>query len=138
MNNDSIINILQFLKYDYILKILEINNNNIDNNIKHHILMSINKKANTIIKFFKYTHNIFKNIDQVELKNTKLMGLYYFKNYEKEYASEWIIFPCSWKFNIIKKSSYYINIMNEKISDKYKLFKIQQNLTLQEIAYIGW
>ena len=107
------------------------------------ILNSINKqyiiKANKIKKFLKMSVNMFKSIDTIDLNTTKLMGLFYFKNYEHKYAIGWIDFSiCEWKNKILTESKSYYDILNENISIKYKLFKIQQNLTLEDISSIGW
>ena len=133
---DLLLNTCQYLNY-YQLKNIYLSNK-LFNTYEEYLFKNFEIKANIIKRFFKYSNDLLKNIHKIELVNTKLMGLYYFKSYEIEFAKGWIEFPCDWKFNIIKNSNSYKNIINQDISVKYKLFKIQQNLTLQDIEYIGW
>lgn len=135
-NSYLLLHTSQYINYFDLKNIIDISK--INNSHKNYLFDQYIKKANIIKRFFKMSHGILKNIDSIELYNTKLWGLFYFKYYEKEHAEHWIEFPCDWKFNIIKNSKSYNDIIKQNINVKFKLFKVQQNLTVQDIEFIGW
>ena len=83
-NSYLLINTSQYINYYDLINIL--NNSNITTDNKKYLFGTFEKKANTIKKFFKKSHNLLKNIDVIDLNNTKLWGLYYFKNYEPKFG----------------------------------------------------
>ena len=130
-----LINTSMFINYFDLVNIINL----YDNFNKNKFLYDYITKANIIKKFFKNTINIFKNINENRLHNPKLCALYYFKYYPSEFTEKWIFFEgCEYKSNIIKNSKSFNDIIKQPISTKYKLFKIQLTLNIEDIKYIGW
>ena len=90
----------QYINYFDLINLFNINK--LNDKQKNYLFRICIHKDNFIKKFFKKSKHILKNIGSIELINTKLWGLFYFKYYENKYALDWVNFPCDWKFNIIK------------------------------------
>ena len=114
---------------------------------KNKILFYQKKKVIIIVRFMKKAVNIFnkiKNIkaiddksrygDKPTISTSKTMALYYVKYYEKKYTKPWFNYASRHNYNNVP------NIVDNTIENpsKYDLFKLQLQISLDDLICIGW
>lgn len=149
MNNQYIVlNIIEYLPIKELIKLLDSLNNNKDNIYYLYKKELLNKFAQKIINFFKYSKNINyfeKNVlnndnfyYRLGKKHQKklLISLFYYE-YTPEYRLSWYNTNVGWKRDIVNKYRKG-EFENKESLTRYEFFRFQSQFDLDEIVAIGF